>query len=106
MMARGMRPELFHGGVALALALASTLALMFAFHLKMEWGPLLICWLATVNVIAFAYYGYDKLRAITVRSRIPELVLHGIALAGGTLGAYIGMRVFRHKTIKGSFRFV
>jgi uncharacterized membrane protein YsdA (DUF1294 family) len=37
---------------------------------------------------------------------VPETVLHGLALAGGTLGAYVGMHLFRHKTIKGSFRLV
>jgi uncharacterized membrane protein YsdA (DUF1294 family) len=33
-------------------------------------------------------------------------VLHGLALAGGSLGCYAGMRAFRHKTIKGTFRIV
>jgi uncharacterized membrane protein YsdA (DUF1294 family) len=66
----------------------------------------LICWLVGVNVTAFGYYGYDKGRARASRSRVPENVLHGLAIAGGTLGAYVGMRVFRHKTIKGPFRVV
>ncbi len=38
--------------------------------------------------------------------RIPELVLHGLAVAGGSPGAYAGMRWFRHKTVKGRFRLV
>jgi uncharacterized membrane protein YsdA (DUF1294 family) len=105
-MARGMRSETFHAAVALALTLTLTLVLMLLFHLEMRWERLLICWLAAINVVAFAYYGYDKLRAKVSRSRVPEMVLYGIALAGGTLGAYIGMQVFRHKTIKGSFRLV
>ncbi len=37
---------------------------------------------------------------------MPEAVLHGMALAGGSLGAYTAMRLFRHKTIKGRFRLV
>lgn len=103
-MATRMRPQTFHGAVALALSLALTVAVLFLFRLKVEWAPLLACWLLAVNVVAFAYYGYDKMRAKAARTRVPEMVLHGIALAGGTLGAYVGMRVFRHKTIKGSFR--
>src|SRR5262249_24620066 len=103
-MASRMRPQTFHAVVALALALLLTVAVMFIFHLKVEWAPVLACWLLAINVVAFGYYGYDKLRAKASRSRVPEMVLHGIALAGGTLGAYVGMRVFHHKTIKGSFR--
>ena len=103
-MASQARPKTFHAAVALALALLLTVAVTYLFGLKVEWWPLLACWLLSVNVVAFGYYGYDKLRAKASRSRVPEVVLHGIALAGGTLGAYAGMRVFRHKTIKGQFR--
>jgi uncharacterized membrane protein YsdA (DUF1294 family) len=106
-MASQARPKTFHAAVALALALLLTVALMYLMYLlgmKVELWPLLACWLLSVNVVAFGYYGYDKLRAKASRSRVPEVVLHGIALAGGTLGAYAGMRVFRHKTIKGQFR--
>jgi uncharacterized membrane protein YsdA (DUF1294 family) len=105
-MARGVRPETFHGAVALALSLALTVGLLFLLGFRVEWAPLLACWLVSVNAVAFGYYGYDKARAKAARTRVPEVVLHGIALAGGTLGAYAGMRVFRHKTIKGSFRVV
>lgn len=105
-MAGRMSPQTFHGAVALAAALLLTVTIMFLFGLRVEVSPLLACWLASVNVVAFAYYGYDKARAKGTRSRVPEVVLHAIALAGGTLGAYLGMRVFRHKTIKGSFRII
>jgi uncharacterized membrane protein YsdA (DUF1294 family) len=103
-MARQMRPEALHGAVAVAVALLLTVAAMFALRLRAEWWPLLACWLVAVNAVALGYYGYDKARAKASRSRVPEVVLHGLALAGGTVGAYAGMRLFRHKTIKGSFR--
>jgi len=32
-------------------------------------------------------------------------VLLGLAAAGGSIGAYLGMMVFRHKTLKPLFRF-
>jgi uncharacterized membrane protein YsdA (DUF1294 family) len=105
-MAGQMRPQTFHGAVALAASLLLTFLIMLLFGAQMEWKRLLVSWLVSVNVVAFVYYGYDKARAKASRSRVPEAVLHGMALAGGTLGAYVGMRVFRHKTIKGSFRIV
>ena len=36
--------------------------------------------------------------------RVPEAVLHGLAFAGGSLGADGGMQLFRPKTTKSSFR--
>ena len=105
-MPRGIRSDTFHGLVSLVLALALTLGLFLLLRLQASWYSLLGCWLLAVNVIAFGYYGYDKARAGAGRTRVPEVVLHGLALAGGTLGAYAGMRVFRHKTIKGTFRLV
>ena len=32
-------------------------------------------------------------------------MLLGLAVAGGAVGAYLGMLVFRHKTLKPLFRF-
>jgi uncharacterized membrane protein YsdA (DUF1294 family) len=48
-------------------------------------------------------YGYDKGIAEGTRTRIPETVLLGLALIGGTLGAFTGMMLFRHKTSKPTF---
>lgn len=70
-----------------------------------EWGPaLLASWAVAVNLVAFGYYGFDKGRARAGGPRVPEVVLHGLSAAGGALGAYAGMRVFRHKTVKGRFQ--
>jgi uncharacterized membrane protein YsdA (DUF1294 family) len=101
-----MRSDTFHGLLSLVLALGLTLGLFLLLRLQASWYSLLFCWLAAVSVVAFGYYGYDKARATRTRSRVPEVVLHGLALGGGTLGAYAGMRLFRHKTVKGSFRLV
>jgi uncharacterized membrane protein YsdA (DUF1294 family) len=51
-----------------------------------------------VSVVTFALCGWDKASAIARRSRVPERVLLGLALLGGSPGLLVGMAVFRHKT--------
>ena len=58
-----------------------------------------------INIVTFSAYGLDKLKAVNHWWRIPEWVLLGLAVAGGSVGAYLGMQVFRHKTLKPLFRF-
>ena len=55
------------------------------------------------NLLAFLAFGWDKFRAIRQGRRVPEKNLLGMAFLGGGLGAWIGSRVFRHKTAKPSF---
>ena len=61
--------------------------------------------LCIINVITFFVYGLDKLKAVNHWWRIPERVLLWLAAAGGSVGAYLGMIVFRHKTLKPLFCF-
>ena len=61
--------------------------------------------LIIINIITFFVYGLDKLKAVNHWWRIPEWVLLGLAVAGCSVGAYLGMQVFRHKTLKPLFRF-
>jgi uncharacterized membrane protein YsdA (DUF1294 family) len=65
---------------------------------------LLQSWLIAITGVAFFGYGYDKLTAVRGWMRVPESILLGLSFAGGTLGAYAGMNLFRHKTVKRSFR--
>ena len=65
--------------------------------------PFLI-YLFTVNVIAFALMHTDKQRAIKKKRRIPESALFGFAAIGGSIGAILGMYLFRHKTRHIRFR--
>jgi uncharacterized membrane protein YsdA (DUF1294 family) len=99
-------PITAHALVAFTLTLLLAVGLFFLLQLSTTWYHALIVWLLAINAVALAYYGYDKARAGANGRRVPELVLHGLVLAGGTLGAYLGMRLFRHKTIKGEFRIV
>jgi uncharacterized membrane protein YsdA (DUF1294 family) len=105
-MARSMRPDVFHGLAALGLVVLGVAAAFAAGRFPLTWYHLLAAWLASVNLAAFGYYGFDKARAGSQGRRVPEVVLHGLAFLGGTLGAYLGMRLFRHKTVKSSFRLV
>ena len=57
-----------------------------------------IVWLILINLTAFIAYGVDKRKAVKGQWRIPEATLIGLALAGGPVGAYAGMKVFHHKT--------
>lgn len=53
---------------------------------------------AVMGVIAFSAYGIDKYRAKHEMWRISEKTLLLLALFGGAIGAYIGMKTFHHKT--------
>ncbi|MDO5125752.1 MAG: DUF1294 domain-containing protein [Ruminococcus sp.] len=55
-------------------------------------------YLLAINVIAFAVYGIDKLKAKHNRWRTPESTLILLAAFGGSVGAFVAMRLFRHKT--------
>lgn len=59
--------------------------------------------LAVMNFLAFAAFGLDKARAEQGAWRIREDTLLQLAFFGGTLGAYAGRAVFRHKTRKQPF---
>ena len=50
------------------------------------------------NVIVFALYGIDKLKAKFNKWRISESTLISCAVIFGGVGAYCGMELFRHKT--------
>ena len=49
-------------------------------------------YLCAVNVIAFLLYGADKRRAKRGAWRISEAALIGIAVIGGSAGAWLGMK--------------
>lgn len=67
--------------------------------------PLIVCLIA-VNVLAFAVYGWDKARSkVQGARRVPEKTLFLLALLGGSVGAVLGMRVWRHKTRHWYFKY-
>ena len=100
------RPALFHAAVGFGIALLATAVILLLLPVAFNPYLALAVWLACINLVTFAYYGYDKSQAKRGGRRVPEFVLHVFAIAGGSLGAYAAMATFRHKTIKGSFRIV
>jgi uncharacterized membrane protein YsdA (DUF1294 family) len=57
-----------------------------------------------ISAATIALYGYDKRAAVKSRLRVPEKVLHGLAILGGSPAALLSQKIFRHKTSKASFR--
>lgn len=58
-----------------------------------------------INIITFFVYGIDKYKAKKGKWRIPENSLIGLAIIGGSIGAYLGMRVWHHKTMHLKFKY-
>src|SRR5579859_3392593 len=100
------RPVLMTAGPALALSAVSTIGLWWALFGTWSVWPWLACWLISVNPVVFATYGLDKQMAKREGWRIPEATLFLLASLGGSPGAYLAMHMFRHKTVKGTFRIV
>ena len=67
--------------------------------------PAALVWLVLVNILDFALMGVDKRRARRDAWRVRERTFFLLALLGGTLGAILGMRLFRHKTKHWYFRY-
>lgn len=64
---------------------------------------LIIYALLALNLITFIIYGIDKRKARKSCWRIPESTLILLALIGGSIGAWLGMKTWRHKTQHAKF---
>lgn len=58
-----------------------------------------------INVVTFVIYGIDKLKARKSSWRIPEATLLWLAVCGGSIGAWLGMKVWHHKTLHKKFKY-
>ena len=68
------------------------------------WGqPYIFSYLLAINIASFAWFGFDKYFAIFSYSRVREKTLLLLALAGGSIGAWGSIFLFRHKTRKSPF---
>lgn len=57
-----------------------------------------VYYLIGINILTFLLFGIDKRKARKDLWRIPEGTLFGFAICGGSIGALLGMHLFRHKT--------
>ena len=62
-------------------------------------------YLLAINVATFVTYGIDKWKAKKAKWRIREASLLLLAVLGGSLGAWLGMRVWHHKTQHKKFKY-
>ena len=79
---------------------------------------IVLIYLAFTNVVTFFIYGVDKWRSTSGRLlptgrkkakkykwRIREAALLGLAVLGGSIGAWLGMKAWHHKTQHKKFKY-
>ena len=64
-----------------------------------------IYYIIAVNLCAFVLFGVDKWKAKKGWRRIPEAFLLMTAVLGGSVGAWLGMKIWHHKTLHNKFRY-
>ena len=62
-------------------------------------------YLLGINAATFIVYGIDKYKAKKAKWRIPEATLLLLAVLGGSIGAWMGMKVWHHKTMHKNFKY-
>ncbi len=65
----------------------------------------ILYYLLVVNVVTFIVYGIDKMNAQKKKWRISETTLLMLASLGGSIGAWLGMNVWHHKTMHTIFKY-
>jgi uncharacterized membrane protein YsdA (DUF1294 family) len=66
---------------------------------------IILIYLVTINVITFFVFGIDKWKAKRSKMRIREAALLMLAILGGSIGAWLGMQVWHHKTMHKKFKY-
>ena len=62
-------------------------------------------YLLAINAVALIVYGIDKYKAKKAKWRISEATLLLLAVLGGSIGAWMGMKVWHHKTMHKKFKY-
>lgn len=70
-----------------------------------ELTKVLTIYLVTINVATFFVYGIDKWKAKHTKWRITEAALLLLAVFGGSIGAWLGMKEWHHKTLHKMFKY-
>ena len=66
---------------------------------------IVLIYLAVINVVTFFMFGIDKWKAKKSKWRVRETALLGLAVLGGSIGAWLGMQVWHHKTLHKKFKY-
>lgn len=66
---------------------------------------IILGYLLAINIATFFLYGIDKYKAKKGRWRISEATLLMMAVIGGCIGAWAGMRLWHHKTMHKKFKY-
>jgi len=64
----------------------------------------MLSYFVLINVVTFFYFGIDKIKAKIQSRRVSETSLWVLSAIGGSIGAIVAMKFFRHKTRKISFQ--
>ena len=64
-----------------------------------------LIYLAAINVLTFFLYGIDKFKAKHSKWRVSEAALIWMAIFGGSIGAWLGMKAWHHKTQHKKFKY-
>lgn len=63
------------------------------------------CYFLAINALSFILFGLDKYKAKKGKWRISEATLLMMAVIGGSIGAWAGMRLWHHKTMHMKFKY-
>lgn len=66
---------------------------------------LLLFYLALSNLLSLSLFGIDKWKAKHTKWRISEKTLLLVAAIGGSIGAWVGMKLWHHKTQHKKFKY-
>ena len=69
----------------------------------MNWLHFIIDYLLLANVVTFIAYGIDTNKEKKGKWRISEATIKQKAFWGGSIGAWLGMKAFHHKTMHKKF---
>ena len=96
-------PPIVAGFLLAGALLTAATAWLLVSHLH---AGALLAYVAGINLATLGAYLYDKSVAAggVALWRVPEVVLHLLALAGGSPAALAGQQLLRHKTRKPGFR--
>ena len=73
--------------------------------LPVNWIHIALIYFAAINVVTFFMYGVDKWKAKRSKWRVSESALIWMSVFGGSLGAWLGMKAWHHKTQHKKFKY-